>query len=111
VISQHLVSKLRPNYLCSTSLGHHADTLDVLIAQQAHVHLGFPFPSNHILLTLPPSIHACDFTSISRMNGAAAVVELQRDLNHKLILRMSGFELICTGLLFSKTWYSIYWMW
>ncbi|KAJ7894751.1 hypothetical protein B0H13DRAFT_2339128 [Mycena leptocephala] len=44
----------------------------------------FPFPFNSTLLTLPLSLRGFDFPSIPRINDAAAVAGIQRDLNHHI---------------------------
>ncbi|RDX46496.1 hypothetical protein OH76DRAFT_1558338 [Lentinus brumalis] len=59
-----------------------SEELDCLVAQRVHEYLGFPFRFNHHLLYAPFSHLGFDFRSIARLNDAAAVQGMLRDLNH-----------------------------
>ncbi|KAJ7174787.1 hypothetical protein C8R46DRAFT_892209 [Mycena filopes] len=81
-VSQCLVSKLHPKLSLQPIQQKDAEKLDAMIAQKVHAYLGFPFPFNSTLLSLPVALHGFEFPSISRINDSAAVAGIQRDLNH-----------------------------
>ncbi|CDO70490.1 hypothetical protein BN946_scf184569.g33 [Trametes cinnabarina] len=82
IISQCLIARIRP-YLSYQPLPRAtADELDRLLAHRIHEYLGFPFQFNHHLLFAPLSDLGMDFPSIARINDAAAVQGLLRDLTH-----------------------------
>ncbi|KAG1774662.1 hypothetical protein EV702DRAFT_1200011 [Suillus placidus] len=61
-----------------------AQKLDLRIAHIVHHYLCFPFTFHSSLLSLPVALFGFDFPSITRLNASAAVVGLQRDLNHPI---------------------------
>ncbi|KAK0439458.1 uncharacterized protein EV420DRAFT_1316137 [Desarmillaria tabescens] len=84
VLSQCLVSKLRPHLAYQPITETDAVHLDHLITAKVHEYFSFPFHFNSTLLSLPLSLHGFDFPSISRLNRVAAVNGLLRDLNHHI---------------------------
>jgi len=82
IFSQLLISRIRPRLAYQPLTLADALLLDLHLARRLHEYLGFPFHFNTRLLTLPLTLFGFDFPSISRMNGAAAVSGLSRDLNH-----------------------------
>ena len=84
LVSQLLVSRIRPRLAYQPLTPADALLLDFRIAHRIHEYLGFPFHFNTRLLTFPLSFGGFDFPSISRLNAAAAVSGLTRDLNHFL---------------------------
>ncbi|KAI1794878.1 hypothetical protein LXA43DRAFT_940085 [Ganoderma leucocontextum] len=82
IISQCLISRIRP-YLSYQPISRaHAAELDRLLALRVHEYFRFPFCFNSSLLFLPLSHLGFGFPSITRLNDAAAVSGLLRDLNH-----------------------------
>ena len=84
LFSQLLVSRIRPRLAYQPLTPADALLLDFRIAHRVHEYLGFPFHFNTRLLTLPLTFGGFDFPSILRLNAAAAVSGLARDLNHFL---------------------------
>ncbi|PBK65559.1 hypothetical protein ARMSODRAFT_851529, partial [Armillaria solidipes] len=84
VLSQCLVSKLRPHLAYQPISDTDAVHLDHLIAAKVHEYFSFPFHFNSSLLSLPLSLHGFDFPSVSHLNRVAAVNGLLRDLNHHI---------------------------
>ncbi|KAF8955401.1 hypothetical protein BDZ97DRAFT_1740218, partial [Flammula alnicola] len=82
ILSQCIVSKIRPLLAYQNITLAHATKLDHLIANKVHQYLGFPFSFNSLLLTAPINLRGFGFPSISRINDSLAVSGLQRDLNH-----------------------------
>ncbi|KAF5370395.1 hypothetical protein D9758_006983 [Tetrapyrgos nigripes] len=82
ILSQCLISKIRPRL--SYQPISHADAvhLDVLIASKVHHYFGYPFHPSSTLLSLPVSHFGFDFPSIAELNLDSAVRGLLRDLNH-----------------------------
>ncbi|PPQ73488.1 hypothetical protein CVT24_007817 [Panaeolus cyanescens] len=84
VISQRLISKIRP-YLALQPLNpSDAEALDRLLASKVHAILGFPFRFNTELITAPLNIFGLEFPSISLLNSSLSTNGLLRDLNHHL---------------------------
>ncbi|RDX44489.1 hypothetical protein OH76DRAFT_1320870, partial [Lentinus brumalis] len=82
ILSQCLVSRIRP-YLSHQPLSRAAaEELDRLLAQRVHEYLGFPFRFNSHVLFAPFSHLGFDFRSVARLNDAEAIQGLLRDLNH-----------------------------
>ncbi|OSD05171.1 hypothetical protein PYCCODRAFT_1362579, partial [Trametes coccinea BRFM310] len=82
ILSQCLISRIRP-YLSYQPIPRPvADELDRLLARRVHEYLGFPFQFNHHLLFAPLPDFGFDFPSIARINDSAAIQGLIRDLNH-----------------------------
>ncbi|KAK0229128.1 hypothetical protein EDD85DRAFT_741369, partial [Armillaria nabsnona] len=84
VLSQCLVSKIRPHLAYQPISETDAMHLDHLIAAKVHEYFSFPFCFNSGLLSLPLSLHGFDFPSVSHLNRVAAVNGLLRDLNHHI---------------------------
>ncbi|KAI0072126.1 hypothetical protein K474DRAFT_1605738 [Panus rudis PR-1116 ss-1] len=82
IFSQCLASRIRPYLSFQPVSRQHAVLLDNLLAQRVHEYFSFPFRFNSSLLMLPLNSLGFDFPSFSRMNDAAAVSGLLRDLNH-----------------------------
>ncbi|KAI1787599.1 hypothetical protein LXA43DRAFT_861242, partial [Ganoderma leucocontextum] len=82
IVSQCLISRIR-SYLAYQPIARaHADELDRLLATRIHDYLRFPFRFNSSLLYLPLSSFGFAFPSVARLNDAAALFGLIRDLNH-----------------------------
>ncbi|KIM41396.1 hypothetical protein M413DRAFT_411084, partial [Hebeloma cylindrosporum] len=84
IISQRIISKIRPYLTLQPISAPDALSLDHLLATKVHEHLGFPFRFNTQLLTSPLHHRGFAFPSISRLNTSLAVTGLQRDLNHHI---------------------------
>ncbi len=84
VLSQCLVSKIRPHLAISQFPRQTAIHLDHLIAAKVHEYFSFPFCFNSGLLSLPLSLHGFNFPSVSHLNRVAAMNGLLRDLNHHI---------------------------
>ncbi|PPR01348.1 LOW QUALITY PROTEIN: hypothetical protein CVT26_015406 [Gymnopilus dilepis] len=84
IISQQVISKIRPHISLQPIAHGDATSLDHLLSAKVHEYLGFPFRFNPQLLTQPLRFRGFDFPSISRINSSLAVSGLQRDLNHHL---------------------------
>ncbi|KAG6883403.1 hypothetical protein C0992_008821, partial [Termitomyces sp. T32_za158] len=82
IVTQGLLSKLRPRLALQPISLEQASNLDALLAHKIHRYLGFPFRFPARLLFLPISDRGFGFTSISALNNAHAVAGLYRDLNH-----------------------------
>lgn len=82
IVSQCLISSIRPRLSFQPISKKDAKSLDLLIAKKIHEYLSFPFAFNSTLLSLPLSLHGFDFPSITRIIDACALQGLQRDLNH-----------------------------
>jgi hypothetical protein len=61
-----------------------AEELDMALAQRVHQLLGFRFPPNISIMSLPVEMNGLGFPSISRMNRALCMEGLMRDLNHHI---------------------------
>ncbi|KAI1797959.1 hypothetical protein LXA43DRAFT_876219 [Ganoderma leucocontextum] len=84
IVSQCLISRIR-SYLAYQPIARaHADELDHLLATRIHDYLRFPFRFNSSLLYLPLSSFGFTFPSVARLNDAAALSGLIRDLNHHI---------------------------
>ncbi|KAI0039607.1 hypothetical protein FA95DRAFT_1503928, partial [Auriscalpium vulgare] len=86
LVTQRLISSVRPRLSFQPLLPKDADALDQLLASRIHEYLRFPFRFHSKLLSLPLSFYGLDFPSIARLNDSAAVVGLQRDLNHHSLI-------------------------
>ncbi|KAI1797249.1 hypothetical protein LXA43DRAFT_877648 [Ganoderma leucocontextum] len=82
ILSQCLISRIRPALSYQPIARSCAADLDRLLAHQVHDYLGFPFHFNSSLLFLPLEFHGFAFPSVSHLNDVAAVSGLLRDLNH-----------------------------
>ncbi|GJE96473.1 hypothetical protein PsYK624_126700 [Phanerochaete sordida] len=101
VMSQCLVSRIRPLLSHQPVSRAHASALDRLLATRIHDMLHFPFPFNSSLLFLPLAHLGFDFPSIEHINDAAALDGLTRDLNHhvptfRAIARITLADWTCT---------------
>ncbi|KAF5382556.1 hypothetical protein D9615_002847 [Tricholomella constricta] len=85
LISQCLISKIRPLIAFQPLPPDLATKLDHLIAQKVHEYLGFPFRFNSLFLFTPLSLRGFDFPSVVLLNSALATAGIQRDLNHHLL--------------------------
>ncbi|KAF5382054.1 hypothetical protein D9615_004273 [Tricholomella constricta] len=86
IISQRLVSKLRPCLQLQPIRPSDAVKLDHLIAAKVHQYLGFPFAFSTALFNHPVSSHGFGFPSLALLNDAACITGLQRDLCHPVDL-------------------------
>ncbi|PPQ63162.1 hypothetical protein CVT24_005802 [Panaeolus cyanescens] len=84
VISQRLISKIRPYLSLQPVSIKDAYTLDHLLASKVHDILGFPFRFNTRILTASLQNFGLGFPSISNLNQALATSGLLRDLNHHI---------------------------
>jgi len=84
ILTQSVISKLRPLLTFQSITWPQAQKLDHLLATKVHNYLGFPFPFNSLLLTAPINLQGFGFSSISRLNDSLAIAGLQCDLNHHL---------------------------
>ncbi|KAF5376641.1 hypothetical protein D9615_007876 [Tricholomella constricta] len=84
LITQCLISKIRPLLAFQPLTPELAQKLDHLIALKVHDYLGFPFKFNTLLLSTPISLRGFGFPSVAVLNNALAVTGLQRDLNHHI---------------------------
>ncbi|KAG1769503.1 hypothetical protein EV702DRAFT_978666, partial [Suillus placidus] len=84
IICQTLISRIRPRLAFQPITPAQAQKLDLRIAHIVHHYLRFPFTFHSGLLSLPVALFGFDFPSITRLNASAAVVGLQRDLNHPI---------------------------
>ncbi|KAG6876553.1 hypothetical protein C0992_012457 [Termitomyces sp. T32_za158] len=82
IVTQGLISKLRPRLALQPLSPKHASRLDTLLADKIHCYLGFPFRFPTHILFLPVSDRGFGFPSVSALNNALAVAGLHRDLNH-----------------------------
>ncbi|TFK86683.1 hypothetical protein K466DRAFT_523778, partial [Polyporus arcularius HHB13444] len=82
ILTQCLISRIRPYLSYQPITRDAADELDRLIAHRVHEYLGFPFHFNTYLLFAPFTHLGFDFPSIARLNDTAAVQGLLRDLDH-----------------------------
>ncbi|KAF8964936.1 hypothetical protein BDZ97DRAFT_1659533 [Flammula alnicola] len=85
ILSQCLVSKIRPLLNFQTVSSKHAATLDQQIAHKVHSYLGMPFHFRTSILTASIDDWGLGFSSISRINDSLSVAGLQRDLNHHIL--------------------------
>ncbi|KAK6968924.1 hypothetical protein R3P38DRAFT_3508508 [Favolaschia claudopus] len=86
VVTQQLMSRLRPHLSFQPLLPKHAEQLDALLRSKIHELFSLPFPFNPSLLSLPLRSLGFDFPSIYVANGIAAIQGLMRDLNHHITL-------------------------
>ncbi|KAF5367841.1 hypothetical protein D9615_010570 [Tricholomella constricta] len=84
LISQCLISKIRPLLAFQPLTEELARKLDLAIAHKVHEYLGFPFQFNSLLLFTPLSLRGFDFPSVVLLNSALAASGVQRDLNHHI---------------------------
>ncbi|KAG7086696.1 hypothetical protein E1B28_002634 [Marasmius oreades] len=73
ILSQTLISKIRPRLLFQPLMQPDAEKLDKLIATKIHSYLRFPFPPSSSLLTLPLAQFSFDFPSIALINIEATI--------------------------------------
>jgi len=84
IISQRIISKIRPRLAFQPISPSDALSLDHLLATKVHEYLAFPFRFNTQLLTSPLHRRGFTFPSISCLNSSLAVSGLQCDLNHHI---------------------------
>lgn len=84
IVSQCVISKLRPHLALQSISNSHALHLDSLLASKIHQHLHFPFQFPTTLLSTPLDLRGLGFPSISCLNASLAVSGLHRDLTHHL---------------------------
>ncbi|KAF5377888.1 hypothetical protein D9615_006803 [Tricholomella constricta] len=84
IISQCLLSKIRPLLTFQPISRPLAHRLDQLIALKVHKYLGFPFIFKSDILSLPTAHRGFAFPCFSTLNDAVAVSGLHRDLNHHI---------------------------
>lgn len=84
IVSQQIISKVRPHLAFQPLPPSLASKLDTILATKIHSRLGFPFRFKTELLFAPLSMRGFAFPSISALNAAMAVQGLQRDLNHHI---------------------------
>ncbi|KAF9027240.1 hypothetical protein BDZ89DRAFT_952296, partial [Hymenopellis radicata] len=84
VVSQCIISRLRPKLAFQPISDHDATRLDRLLARRIHEHLRGVFPFNSALLSLPLDLWGFDWPSVARLNRTVAVTGMLRDLNHHL---------------------------
>ena len=84
IVSQQIISKVRPHLAFQPLPPLLASKLDTILATKIHSRLGFPFRFKTGLLFAPLSMRGFAFPSISALNAALAVQGLQRDLNHHI---------------------------
>nr|VWO97891.1 Cytochrome P450 3A13 [Ganoderma boninense] len=82
IISQCLISCIRPYLSYQPITRARAADLDHLLAACVHHYFRFPFRFNSSLLFLPITHFGFDFPSIVQLNDIAAISGLIRDLNH-----------------------------
>ncbi|KAF5373304.1 hypothetical protein D9615_007407 [Tricholomella constricta] len=86
IISQRLVSKLRPCLQLQPIRPSDAVKLDHLIAAKVHQYFGFPFAFSTALFHHPVASHGFGFPSLAVLNDAACLTGLRRDLCHPVAL-------------------------
>ena len=84
IVTQCLVSKIRPHLALQPITDSHAAALDSLLASKIHHYLHFPFRFHTDLLCTPVDLHGLGFPSIARINASLTVSGLHRDLTHHL---------------------------
>ncbi|KAF5388215.1 hypothetical protein D9615_000052 [Tricholomella constricta] len=84
IISQRLVSKLRPCLQLQPIRPSDAAKLDHLIAAKVHQYLGFPFAFSTALFTHPVAARGFGFPSLALLNDTASISGLRRDLCHPI---------------------------
>ncbi|KAJ8089853.1 hypothetical protein PM082_018430 [Marasmius tenuissimus] len=84
IISQCLISKIRPRLSFQPIKPADAETLDKMIATKVHSYLGFPFSPSSRLMYLPLNSGGFDFPSVAHLNIEATICGLLRDLNHHI---------------------------
>ncbi|KAF9028044.1 hypothetical protein BDZ89DRAFT_1066395, partial [Hymenopellis radicata] len=82
VISQRIISRVRPRLAFQPISDQDATRLDHILAKRVHEHLRGVFPFNSLLLTLPLNMWGFEWPSIARLNRTVAVSGMLRDLNH-----------------------------
>ncbi|KAG2154119.1 hypothetical protein DEU56DRAFT_725922, partial [Suillus clintonianus] len=84
IISQCLVSQIRPLLAFQPITRSHAQQLDHMIARLVHDYYRFPFQFHLTLLSLPIDLFGMGFPSISRLNDTLALQGMLRNLNHHI---------------------------
>ncbi|KAG2101811.1 uncharacterized protein F5147DRAFT_526232, partial [Suillus discolor] len=84
IISQCLVSRIRPLLAFQPVTRMQAQQLDHMIARHVHDYYHFPFHFNSTLLSLPTDLFGMGFASISCLNDTLALQGMLRDLNHHI---------------------------
>ncbi|KAG2118985.1 uncharacterized protein F5147DRAFT_767731 [Suillus discolor] len=85
IISQCLISRVRPLLAFQPITRTQAVELDHLLARHIHEYYHFPFHFNSALLTLPVESFGFGFPSISRLNSTLALQGMLRDLSHHIL--------------------------
>ncbi|KAF5382028.1 hypothetical protein D9615_004393 [Tricholomella constricta] len=86
IISQRLISKLRPCIQLQPIRPSDASKLDHLIASKVHQYLGFPFRFSTSLFTHPIYARGFGFPSLALINEVACIAGLRRDFSHPVQL-------------------------
>ncbi|KAF5379366.1 hypothetical protein D9615_006585 [Tricholomella constricta] len=86
IISQRLISKLRPCLQLQPIHPSDALKLDHLVASKVHQYLGFPFRFSTGLFTQPVYARGFGFPSLALINEVACISGLRRDLCHPVEL-------------------------
>jgi hypothetical protein len=84
LVTQCVISKIRPHLALQSISSSQATSLDSLLASKIHQYLHFPFRFRSNLLSTPLDLRGLGFPSISRLNASLAVSGLHRDLTHHL---------------------------
>ena len=84
IMSQCLISRIRPYLSYQPITRSRAAELDRLLALRVHNYFRFPFRFNSALLFLPISHLGFGFPSVTHLNDTAAVPGLLRDVNHHI---------------------------
>ncbi|KAF8995602.1 hypothetical protein BDZ89DRAFT_1029558 [Hymenopellis radicata] len=84
VISQCVISRVRPKLAFQPISDQDATRLDHILAKRLHEHLHGVFPFNSSLLSLPLHMWGFEWPSIARLNRTVAVTGMLRDLNHHI---------------------------
>ncbi|KAF5310189.1 hypothetical protein D9619_010594 [Psilocybe cf. subviscida] len=84
IVTQVIISKVRPCLAVQPISKTHAQNLDRMLATKIHQLLGFPYQFSSKVLLAPIDYGGLGFPSIERLNAASAVSGVTRDLNHHL---------------------------
>jgi hypothetical protein len=84
LVSQCVISKIRPHLALQPISDNNAAKLDSLLASKIHQYLHFPFRFHTILFSTPLDLRGLGFPSIARLNASLAVSGLHHDLTHHL---------------------------
>ncbi|KAK1215270.1 hypothetical protein PQX77_022130 [Marasmius sp. AFHP31] len=84
IISQSLISRIRPLLSLQPISPLDASRVDLKIATKIHNYFSFVYRFNSSLLHLPIAFLGFDFPSVSHLNSAYLISGLLRDLNHSV---------------------------